>query len=326
MTSKIKNHLEKIKYLWKDNKIMMFKHIYNIFYCGIVKIPNYFKRKSEHKRFLEITQGKKEIIYDLFYSPTIKSKIILPTKDEGLSKDLILNSMREPTEVGLIIKEIKDGMNIIDIGANLGIYLLLESHLTKGKVYGIEPNYNAFKFLQRSVKLNGFKNVELFNMGISDKKDTIPFYISKKWNWSRFKRSHNPTGINNTEEMDDIIKVKQIPINSLDNMFKNKKIDIIRMDVEGHEIHILKGAENLIKNNPAIKIFVEYHPDMFNTNERMEFINWIEKNKLKIKYFLGSSKFKISKIKENITLKRLRNLSGNYCLVLESEKEDKSKR
>lgn len=206
----------------------------------------------------------------------------------------------------MFIKEVKEGMNIVDIGANLGLYLLLEPHLTKGNVYGIEPNYNSFKFLQRSVKLNKFKNVKLLNIGISDKKDTIPFYISKKWNWCRF-----------TEGGDDIVEVKKILVDSLDNLFKNEKIDILRMDVEGYEVQILNGAVNLIQKNPKIKIFMEYHANIFNTQERIGFANWLKEHRLKIKYLIRSNKYRGVNIKENISLKILKNMGTDYCLVLE---------
>lgn len=310
MLKKLGHHKEKLKFYWKDNKVVFGKHILNMIKCGFQKIPNISRESKEAKLFKKAISGKKEIILDVNYTPKIKSKIILPTADEGLTKDLVLHGMREPTEVELFIKEIGGtNLNVVDIGANLGFYLLLEPHLTTGKIYGIEPNPKSYEYLVRSVKLNKFEKIKTFNMGIGEKKGKIPFYISKKWNWCRF-----------TKGGEDIVEVKNILVDSLDNLFKKEKIDVVRMDVEGYEVEILRGMVNHIKNNPDLKVFMEYHADMFNTKQRMEFAGWLKEHKLRIKYLVNSEKDRKMAIKRNVELSRLKNLNSDYCVVLEKEK------
>lgn len=301
---KIKKYLKKLKFYWKDNKIIAVKFFFEIIKCGVLKPYNLNKAKKEELMFQRAIFGKKELIIEIPYNDQIKSKIILPTKDIGLTKDLILKGIREPTEVKLFIEEVKPDMNIIDIGANLGYYILLEGKLTKGKIYGIEPNPQSIEYLKKSIKLNNYKNVTLFNIGINDSKKILPFYISKKWNWSRFD---NPG--------EDIIETKNILTDNLDNMFGNKKIDLIRMDVEGYELNILKGANKIIEKNPSLILFLEFHGNMFNTAEKKEFVNWINKNNFLIR-FLGKSGEK-HKIKyKYLNPNKIINLNSAYCLVL----------
>lgn len=304
---KVKRYLKKLEFYWKDNKIIAIKYLFEIIKCGILKPYNLSKTKKEELIFQKAISGKKELIKEIPYNEKIKSKIILPTGDTGLTKDLILKGIREPTEVKLFIKEVKSDMNIIDIGANLGYYVLLEGNLTKGKIYGIEPNPNAIKYLKRSIKLNGYRNIILFNRGINDSKKILPFYISKKWNWSRFD---NPG--------EDIIETKKILTDSLDNMFGDKKIDLIRMDVEGYELNILKGVSKIIERNPNLILFLEFHGNMFNTLEKKEFIKWINENNFKIR-FLGKSGEKHKIRYKYVNPKRIINLNSAYCLVLKKQ-------
>lgn len=304
---KIKKYLKKLKFYWGDNRIIAVKFFFEIVKCGILKPYNLNKAKKEALIFQRAILGKKELVREIPYNDRIKSKIILPTGDTGLTKDLILRGIREPTEVKLFIEEVKSDMNIVDVGANLGYYVLLEGELTKGKIYGIEPNPKSIEYLKKSIKLNGYKNITLFNQGVNDSKKILPFYISKKWNWSRFD---NPG--------EDIVETKNILTDSLDNMFGDKKIDLIRMDVEGYELNILRGIKNIMKHNPHLILFLEFHGDRFNTLEKREFIRWINENNFKIR-FLGKSGEK-HKIKyKYVNPNKIVNLNSAYCLVLKKQ-------
>jgi len=310
--SSIKNALSKLSFYWKDNKIVFAKYL---FYTlkRIILFEGYKERKKfahDLKKFSEIAKGKKEIVFYIEYDKKRKAKIVLPSNDRGLSVDLIANKIREPTEVSLFIKEVKPNMNIIDLGANLGYYVLLERLLTKGNIYAIEPNPYTISFLRKSITLNKFKNIKLFNIGISNKKSKINFYLSKYLNWSRFNRY-----INNKDS--DIVEIKKIKVDSLDNLFGNKKIDLIRMDIEGYEKKVLESMDKILKNNKNLKLFIEFHTSMFNKKERQEIINWIIKNNFKIKYLCHSDKFKVSKIHYNVNPKTLLNQHLDLCLVLE---------
>lgn len=304
---KVKKYLKKLKFYWKDNKVIAVKFFFEIIKCGVLKPYNLNKAKKEELIFQRAIFGKEELIKDIQYNDKIKSKIILPTKDTGLTKDLILRGIREPTEVKLFIEEVKQNMNIVDIGANLGYYVLLEGKLTKGKIYGIEPNPKSIEYLKKSIRLNGYKNITLFNQGVNDSKKILPFYISKKWNWSRFD---NPG--------EDIVETKNILTDNLDNMFRDKKIDLIRMDVEGYELNILRGIKNIMKHNPNLILFLEFHGDRFDTLEKKRFIRWINKNNFKIR-FLGKSGEKHKIRYKYVNPNKIVNLNSAYCLVLKKQ-------
>lgn len=276
------NHfLNHLAFTFHDNKVVFFKYLaysFSRFLSYPFRKISLFLDDSD-SRYKRIVFGKKEIMLNV-----LGNKMLLPVADEGLTKDLIIEGIRERNSVRAFFKEYKPGMNTIDLGANLGYYLLMEAKIAqkgKGKIYAVEPNPFTFHYLKKNVKLNGYNNIKLMNLGISDKKGKLPFYMSKSWNCSRFDKGSDDS---------DIIKVQQIKVDTLDNLFKGKKIDFIRMDVEGYELNILKGAKELIKNNPGIAIFFEFHAQFFNTKQREEFINFLKENNLRVKYFFTGNK------------------------------------
>lgn len=257
---------------FRGNKIVVAKYL--AFLVGsIISLP--FRKvasflDSSEKRYHQMIRGKEEIIM-----PVLGSKMILPTKDQGLSREIFLHGIREANAVEVMKKEVTPGMNIIDAGANIGYYVLLESQKAD-KVYALEPNPNSFRILKRNVQLNKRKNVLLKNIAVGDKTGTISFVLDESWNLSRVLKPGEKISTG---------KINKVRIETLDKLFKGKKIDLIRMDVEGYELNILQGAVSLIKSNPKIKIFLEFHADMFNPKRREDFINFCKQNNLRIKHF-----------------------------------------
>lgn len=270
-----------LKYTFKDNKNIFGKYL--IYSAGRALTYPARKRHEQtddgEERYQRAIKGKKEVAINI-----LGNKMVLPSEDKGLSRDLIIDGIREPSSVKVLWKELKKDANVLDIGANLGYYLLMEAKITrggKGKVYAVEPNPAAVAYAKKNLKVNGYKNIKVLNLAMSDKKGSAPFYIARAWNCSRFVKG----------DPSDIVKVKQMKIDTVDNLFKDKKVDFIRMDVEGYEINILRGAVETIKNNPGIEIFFEYHAQFFNTKQREDFIEFLKKNRLRVKYlFRGDEK------------------------------------
>ena len=158
-------------------------------------------------------------------------------KGKGLS--LIINQS-EPKKLNMIEDFVSLNDIIFDIGANIGIYTLIFSKYAK-KVYAFEPLPRNYYYLQRTLNINGVENVHIINKAISDRTRTL--YFEKGDSWA--------TGsISNEGE----IKISSI---TLDNFCDSNKIspDFLKIDVEGAEYSVLKGAKNILsKNKPGILI------------------------------------------------------------------------
>ena len=139
--------------------------------------------------------------------------------------------------------------NIIDIGAQSGLYSLFAKYLPNSIFYSFEPFIDTFNCLNDNLKLNDINNVKTFNLAISNEFGTSTLNTSKRHNGLHTMGS-NPLRFND---------IKPITINTttLDDFFYNKNIPVhfIKIDTEGWEYNILKGAENTIKKyKPIIQL------------------------------------------------------------------------
>ena len=151
----------------------------------------------------------------------------------------------------LFLNLLKEDSIVVDVGANYGYYSLLASTKNKkGKTYAIEPVIENFEVLNRNILENSFFQVISYNLAISDKSGEKEFCISEASDSSGFHGNPNAK----------IIKKIKIKTESLDNLFRGKRIDIIKIDAEGHEPYVIDGAREVIKGNPKIKLFIEFNP------------------------------------------------------------------
>jgi FkbM family methyltransferase len=141
----------------------------------------------------------------------------------------------------------EDTINIVDIGAQVGLYSLFSKFLPKSTFYAFEPFPATFKELNENIKLNNIDNVKTFNLAISDKETQMNLNTSL---------SHNGLHTLGTNPL-RFTDIKPIPINTttLDIFFKDIPIHFIKIDTEGHEYFILKGGIEVIKRyKPIIQL------------------------------------------------------------------------
>ena len=163
-------------------------------------------------------------------------------EDLSISLDLILNRAWEPETTRLFQELVKGGMTIIDVGANIGYFTLLFARLArKGRVWAFEPNPKSFDLLEANIRLNGFGNVTAVNRAVSDRESTLRF---------------NSNYVNSSVSEKGSIEVKA---SALDGFLpRDLKVDLIKIDVEGWELHAFRGMERLIERNRRIRIVMEF--------------------------------------------------------------------
>jgi FkbM family methyltransferase len=182
------------------------------------------------------------------------SKMILDLNDIGISRELACYGVHEKNSTAEVKKIITPGMQILEVGANIGYYALLETRLAgpTGHLYAMEPSPYNFDLLTNNLNLNGLKNYDLYKLAAGATAGKAPFLLSGRSNLSTFVEREDLTG----EEVEvDVIK--------LDDKFGDKKVDFIRMDVEGYEGEILRGSEGILSSDKKPKyFFIEVHSDL----------------------------------------------------------------
>ena len=176
-----------------------------------------------------------------------------------------IESRLETGEIETLKKYINETDVFIDIGANCGFYSLIASQENK-TIISFEPNFENYQLFLRNIQKNNITNIEPNFLAISDKAAVLSLYgggegASLEKNWG---------GMYNTYS-------RLVYCNSIDNIltdrFINKRI-LIKIDVEGHEYNVLKGALNLFKREIAPVFLIEHgFMENFNGEINPNFLN-----------------------------------------------------
>jgi FkbM family methyltransferase len=187
--------------------------------------------------------------------------MILNTNDTGLSRTLLFFGTREKDHMYILKKELKDKDVVLDLGANIGYYVLMEAELvgTSGYIYAIEPVPSNVELLKRNIALNNREDmVEVFLMGGSNKTGIEKIYISEKSNLSTFYPVNYFKSSNVTSKDSPTIDVHTTTIP--DFAAGKRPFDFIRMDVEGYEVEIFEGMLPMLEDrNFRPNILFETH-------------------------------------------------------------------
>lgn len=161
----------------------------------------------------------------------------------------------EPAKTKAIQELVNPGDTFVDVGANKGDFALLAARIVgqNGKVVCIEPEPNNVSWIRRSVDLNGYKNVQLCNLALSDHDGEALLYLGKKSGFHTLLR-----GARDSDQGSLKVKVRK-----LDNLLPElsvPSVNALKIDVEGAELKVLKGAAKIIAANPKIVLFLDIHP------------------------------------------------------------------
>jgi FkbM family methyltransferase len=187
--------------------------------------------------------------------------------DRGIAPALLMDGVMEQYETELFKNMAKEGMVVVDIGANIGYYSLIAAKLVgmSGIVYAFEPEPTSYELLCKNIELNSYLNIVSIQKSVSNKQGKADFWVDNagaaissfaKDNVIAFSKSP----VSGLSEKPVPIKIETI---SLDEFFKNlsNKIDLIKIDTQGAEGLILEGADKILTCNHNIKIIMEFWPD-----------------------------------------------------------------
>ena len=180
---------------------------------------------------------------------------------------------------------------VIDVGAHKGSFISDILLLKKiNKIYAFEPQVDIFNILKKKYLYN--KDIEIYNLALDSeiaKKDIYINKISSTSTLSKFNTNSFFLKMKNfiTFSKNNYIRKYQIQTNTIDNQFKNIKLEetLLKIDVEGFELDVLMGGENKISNEIQY-ILIEHKYSKQYSNSKKE----------QVHEFLVKKKFKIEKV------------------------------
>jgi FkbM family methyltransferase len=139
----------------------------------------------------------------------------------------------------------------VDAGANIGIYsqFLVRCVGPSGVVYSFEPAPENFERLRAAAR--SFSNMHILQAAVGERSRKTELYVS-----SMLNVDHRTYLTANS-----IRRAVEIEMVALDDYFNpGQRVDLIKMDIQGYELHALRGAGRVLADNPATKLLLELWP------------------------------------------------------------------
>jgi len=165
---------------------------------------------------------------------------ILILANETVGRQIWWNKGYEIEETKFFKHYIQEDDICFDIGANIGYFTFLFASRAKF-VHAFEPNPLCYHLLQASSILNKFNNIEANQIALGNNESNVEFNIAEDSAFSLINSNTNNISKNT-------ISVLQTSIDNYFNKNSIKKIDIMKLDVEGFEIMVIEGAKFILSN------------------------------------------------------------------------------
>jgi FkbM family methyltransferase len=234
------------------------------------KVLRYLKGK-----YYNFLYKYKKIKYDKFAAThkaityKICNNLDISIYPEGQIAELLYTSKYEYSEINHVINLLKPNMNVIDVGANIGLYSIIADKIVreKGEVIAFEPSTDNYNRLIKNLELNkttsvvtckialaGIDNEEIAlrrDPGLGDGERYLDLQKGEKYKRGDSKNDNGDSEVVQVMTLDTYLHKER------DGKFA---VDFMKIDVEGSEFDVFRGAQKTLIDNPDIIIFFECAP------------------------------------------------------------------
>jgi len=203
-------------------------------YLKIPVLPHFFKMLS--RPFLDVIIKNAD---GTFYCRKMKDDATMASEAYELPLQSYFDSFKEGV--------------FVDIGANIGKYTIKIGRRsgTKGKVVSIEPEPGSFAILTKNIELNELKNVVPINVACWNEEGELDLSLASPF-------FHISGGHSVKKKVSSrFVKVKAQKLDFILNNLGIEEVNFIKVDVEGAEVEVLEGAQQIISKSPSLKILFE---------------------------------------------------------------------
>ncbi|MFJ9345642.1 FkbM family methyltransferase [Streptomyces sp. NPDC101237] len=190
------------------------------------------RKKFPYRGFVEID------------SPHCPPFVMFCVNDDAVAMDTLWNGTfgYEPGTLATWSRLAARSATIADVGAHVGYFSMIAAHANpKAKVHSFEPVDQIHSRLSVNVRSNGVQNVRLHQAGVSSEPGWADISV-------RFSGNLLSTG-STLEGAAPDAQLKRIQLVTLDEVFADTRLDLVKIDVEGHEMSVLGGARQVLKRD-----------------------------------------------------------------------------
>lgn len=173
-----------------------------------------------------------------------------------------VDEIYEPEVFEFFKRELKADDIIFDVGAYIGVYsIILSKYLgARGRIYAFEPAPESVKLLTTHLEMNNAeKSVEVLACGVGERRGSGRLFAI---------RDHIQNSFSSAAFGEDVcVNALEVPVICLDDFCRERSIvpTFVKVDTEGWELQVLRGAENLLSTRREIRYLVEMHPYAWHT-------------------------------------------------------------
>ncbi len=223
---------------------------------GFVGSPEFARRELLEKRpspvELRVIQG---------------FKMFVPVDDYAVGREIAATGDYEVKVSHLFRSLLKQGMRVLDIGANIGFYSLLSSRAVgpSGKVWALEPNPRNVALINASRTANSFSNLSIFQAAASDRWELLTLFSDGSNGVTESRPITDPSQAGET--------VQAFPVSAI--LPPDQELDVVKIDIEGAEGKALRGIAELLRCSKPV-IFTEFTPSALPARSGMSATEYLE--------------------------------------------------
>ena len=182
------------------------------------------------------------------------SQMLIPSLSDSVGFHLFIDGVYEPTELAWLLDELRPGDVYVDVGANIGGFAVPAARRvgSSGRVIAVEASPQVAGYLRRNLDRNGVANVEVCEVAASDETSAgVTFYAAPA-------DAFGAGGFGAANGMRPIT----VPATRLDSLLEEKgvtTVGVLKIDVEGFEAGVLRGAERLLTGPCPPAVLFEFY-------------------------------------------------------------------
>ncbi len=184
-------------------------------------------------------------------------RLLVNSDDEGLVPYLLTEGIYDPSVTSLFTALVRPGMTVIDAGANVGYFTLIAARCAgnNGRVFAFEPEPSNYDLLVRNIELNQCTNVTAIPLALSDQEGQVSLHLDK------VNLGCHSVSKENVSSPGGLRQVEATTLDKFaDQLGPDKRVDFIKMDVQGAEGLIIAGGEETLRHS-NVKMVMEFWPE-----------------------------------------------------------------
>jgi FkbM family methyltransferase len=187
--------------------------------------------------------------------------MLVHTRDAAISPWLALDGLWEAHVTAWLQNTLQPGQVFVDVGANVGYFTLLAAQLVgpQGRVIAVEAHPVLAEILHRNVVINGvYGHVTTWHRAAWSSNTDLKFHTRVNFAGNSSAGSVGDEALTRLGDTEEIIEVQAVTLDDL--LADLTRVDVLKVDIEGAEVHAFTGLARTLAANPDVIVMFEWAP------------------------------------------------------------------